>query len=153
MDLASPLLASIPVVDIDGTMFVQLGIYLALVFILGPLLFKPWLEAQARRAEAIEGALTKSRTMRTEADELAHDYDQRLDVAREKAHGVRSTARKEEEASQAEVLAAARDEANKGLTAERERIAAETEQAREALGGRVDELATEITTKLLGRAS
>lgn len=153
MDLASLLLASIPVVDIDGTMFVQLGIYLTLVFILGPLLFKPWLEAQARRSEAIEGALTKSRTMRTEADELAQDYDQRLDAAREKAHGVRSTARKQEEAAQADVLAAARDEANKGLSAERERIATETEQAREALGGRVDELATEITTKLLGRAS
>lgn len=153
MDLPSPLLASIPVVDIDGTMFVQLGIYLALVIILGPLLFKPWLEAQARRAEAVEGALAKSKDMRAQADTLARDYDERLDAARQEAHGVRSAARKQEEATQADTLATARDEANRGLSAERERIAAETEQAREALGGRVDELANQITTKLLGRAS
>lgn len=153
MDLPSPLLASIPVVDIDGTMFVQLGIYLGLVIILGPLLFKPWLEAQARRVEAVDGALARGKDMRAEADQIAADYDQRLDVAREKAHGVRSDARREEDATQASTLATARGEANQGLTAERERIAAETELAREALAGRVDELATQITTKLLGRAS
>jgi len=153
MDIASPLLASIPVVDIDGTMFVQLGIYLGLVIILGPLLFKPWLEAQERRTAAVDGALAKSKTMRTEADELSHDYDDRLEIAREKAHGVRSKARREEEATQAGRLATFREEANAGLATERQRIASETEQARDALGGRVDELATEITTKLLGRAS
>lgn len=153
MDLSSPLLASIPVVDIDGTLFVQLGIYLALVIILGPLLFKPWLEAQARRAEAIEGALSRSRDMKAEADALAVDYDARLDAAREQAHEVRAVARKEEEAAQAETLATARDEAGQLLSVERERLAQQTAQARDALGDRVDALAAEITTKLLGRAS
>ncbi len=152
MDLSSLLLA-IPVVDIDGTLYIQLGIYLALVVILGPLLFKPWLEAQARRAEAIEGALAKSTAMRSEADALARDYDQRLDVARENAHGVRSSARREVETAQAATVAAARSDANAGLARERERIAAETDAAREALGGRVDELADSIAAKLLGRAS
>ena len=153
MDLASTLVASIPVVDIDGTLYVQLGIYLALVFILGPLLFKPWLEAQERRSQAIEGAVAKAKDMRAEADDLARDYEERMETAREKAHGVRSTARREEEEAQAKTLAEARAAANDELAAERKRIAADTEQAREALGGRVDELADEITTKLLGRAS
>lgn len=152
MDLASTLLA-IPVVDIDGTFFIQGGIYIALVVILGPMLFKPWLEAQARRAEAVEGSLAKAKGMRAEADELSADYAVRLDAAREKAHGVRSEARKEEEAAQASKLATARSEANASLSVERERIAAETEKARTALGTKVDELADEITAKLLGRAS
>ncbi len=152
MDFASSLLA-IPVVDIDGTMFVQGGIYIVLVLVLGPLLFKPWLEAQARRVEAVDGALAKAKTMRAEADALSSDYEQRLDQARERAHGVRSEARREEEASQATALASARSEANEELAQQRERISAETDQAREALAGRVDELALEITTKLLGRAS
>lgn len=151
MDLASTLLA-IPVVDIDGTFFIQGGIYIALVVILGPMLFKPWLEAQARRQEAIEGALTKAKGMRSEADDLSADYEERLDAAREKAHGVRSTARREEEAEQAKTLAAAREAANTELSAQRKQIAEQTNEAREALGGRVDELANEITSKLLGRA-
>lgn len=152
MDTGSILLA-IPVVDIDGTLYIQLGIFLLLVLVLGPLLFKPWLENQERRKAAIEGALAQSRSMRSEADVLAKDYDQRLEVAREQAHGVRSDARREEEAAQAVKLAAARDEANAGLVRERERIAAETVTAREALGARVDELADTIANKLLGRAS
>jgi F-type H+-transporting ATPase subunit b len=152
MDLSSLLLA-IPVVDIDGTLFLQLGIFLALVFILGPLLFKPWLAAQARRTEAVEGALAQSKAMRTEADELAKDYDQRLELAREKAQIVRSDARRQEETAQAATLAAARSDANASLARERERIATETATAREALGARVDELADTITLKLLGRAS
>lgn len=152
MDLASSLLA-IPVVDIDGTFFVQGGIYIALVIILGPMLFKPWLEALARRSAAVEGALTRAQDMRAEADDLSRDYAERLEIAREKAHGVRSEARRDEEKSQAQSLAATRAQANDQLAAERSRIAAETEQAREALGGRVDELAGQITTKLLGRPS
>lgn len=153
MDLASTLVASIPVVDIDGTMYVQLGIYLVLVFVLGPLLFKPWLEAYDRRTKAIQGAESKAQDMRAEADDLARDYDERMESAREKAHVVRSNARREEEEAQAKTLASARADANDQLAAERKRIAAETDQAREALGGRVDELADEITNKLLGRAS
>lgn len=152
MDLCRPLLA-IPVVDIDGTLFVQLGIYLGLVIILGPLLFKPWLAAQERRTQAVEGALSKSKTLRAEADELGKDYDQRLEVAREQAHGVRSEARREEETAQGIKLAAIRDDAASTLTSARERITSETNTARDALAGRVDELADAIATKLLGRAS
>jgi F-type H+-transporting ATPase subunit b len=152
MDTGSILLA-IPVVDIDGTLYIQLGIFLLLVLVLGPLLFKPWLEAQERRKVAIEGALAQSRSMRSEADSLAKDYDQRLELAREKAHGVRSEARREEETAQAATLAAAREDASSSLARERERIAAETATAREALGARVDELADTIANKLLGRAS
>jgi F-type H+-transporting ATPase subunit b len=152
MDTGSILLA-IPVVDVDGTLYIQLGIFLLLVLVLGPLLFKPWLEAQERRKVAIEGALTQSRSMRSEADALAKDYDQRLELAREKAHGVRSEARREEETAQAATLVAAREEASSNLVRERERIATETATAREALGARVDELADTIANKLLGRAS
>ena len=63
-----------------------------------------------------------------------------LDVAREKAHGVRSDARREEEATQAGHLATAREEANADLASERKRIASETEEAREALGVAVHQL-------------
>lgn len=152
MDHSSILLA-IPVVDIDGTLFIQLGIFLGLVLVLGPLLFKPWLAAQERRAAAIEGALAESKAMRHEADAKAKDYDLRLEQAREKAHGVRSDARRQEEAAQATTLAAVREDAAQGLARERERIATEAATAREALAARVDELADTIATKLLGRAS
>lgn len=150
---APALLAALPVVDIDATIFVQGGIFIALVLVLKPVLFTPWLEAQAKRVASIDGAFDNAKSLRAEADELSSDYDAKLATARDEALTMRSHMRREEEAAQAKTLAAARTQASKELDDNRTRIAAETEKAREALGGKVDELANQITEKVLGRAS
>jgi F-type H+-transporting ATPase subunit b len=146
-------LVAVPVVDIDGTLFVQGGIFLALLVILKPLLFTPWLEAQRRRTESIDGALTKATALRADADTLASDYDRRLADARDRALELRSRARRDEEATQAKELADQRAAASASLERERERLRGEAEKARGALAGRVDDLAEQITSKVLGRAS
>lgn len=150
---APALFAALPVVDIDATIFVQGGIFIALVLVLKPVLFTPWLEAQAKRVASIDGAFDNAKSLRAEADELSSDYDAKLATARDEALTMRSHMRREEEATQAKTLAAARTQASKELEDNRTRIAAETDKAREALGGKVDELATQITEKVLGRAS
>lgn len=144
---------SIPVIDIDGTFFIQGGLYLLLVVVLHPLLFKPWLEALARRTEAIDGALAKSKQLRTDADQLLADYEKGLDAARDKAMEERASKRHVVEAEQAEMLAETRANALAQLDSDRTRLAEQAEAAKGDLAGKVDELATEIAGKLLGRAS
>jgi F-type H+-transporting ATPase subunit b len=144
-------LVAVPVVDIDGTLFVQGGIFLALVFILNPLLFKPWLETQARRAEAIEGAAKKAVVLREQADTMVVDYETRIAKVREQALDVRGAARREEDLAQAKSLADARAAAAAEADAARARIADETKTARAQLATRVDELAQTIADKLLAR--
>jgi F-type H+-transporting ATPase subunit b len=144
-------LVAAPVVDIDGTLFVQLGIFLALVFILNPLLFKPWLETQARRAEAIEGAAKKAVALREQADTMVGDYQSRIAKVREEALDVRGTARREEDVAQAKTLADARAAAAAEADVTRARIAEETKTARAQLASRVDELAQTIADKLLAK--
>jgi F-type H+-transporting ATPase subunit b len=146
-------LAAVPVVDIDNTIFVQGAIYLLLVVILNPLLFKPWLAAQRRRHDAIEGAIDKAKRLRDDADLLSSEYDTKLAAARDRALDERSRIRRQEETEQAARLAAVRDESAKTLESERARVDDEARKARHALSGRVDELAEQITLKLLGRAS
>ncbi len=150
---ASAIVGAIPVVDIDGTFFIQGGIFITLIFVLKPILFDPWLAAQAKRVASIDGAFEKAKGLRAEADELSSTYDAKLDAARDEARTMRSQMRREEEATQAKVLADARATASKELDENRARIAKDTDAAREALGGKVDELADQITTKILGRAS
>jgi F-type H+-transporting ATPase subunit b len=138
-----------PVIDLDGTFFIQAGIYIGLILLLNPLLFKPWLAAQARRRESIEGALEKAKHLRVEADALSQKYDASLTDARDRALALRSRARREEEATQATHLAAARDEAGRHLDTARKDFDKQANEARTALVGRVDELATRITEKVL----
>ena len=146
-------LLAAPVVDIDGTFFVQGGLFLLLVVILKPLLFTPWLEAQARRRDAVEGSLQRATEAEARSQALVSEYDERLDAARDKAHGVRADARREEEAAKAAKLATARDEAQSHLEAERARLEAEGRAAKTQLDARVDTLAGDIAKRLLGRAS
>lgn len=146
------MLLGAPVVDIDGTFFVQGALFLLLMAILWPALFKPWLETQARRADAIEGAVAKAKDLRRQADELVAEHDVKLSAARDRANDLRADARRVEENAQAQTLATARNEAAAQADAARKRIADQADAARTALAGRVDELAQDIVTRLLGRA-
>jgi F-type H+-transporting ATPase subunit b len=142
-----------PVVDVDGTIFIQGGLFLALVFLLQPLLFKPWLEVQAKRSQEIDGAIKKAGTLETQADEAREKCDAKLAAARDAAISHRSEVRVSKEADAEQLLAEARKEATAKMTAERERLEGELESARGALESKVDELATEIATKVLGRSA
>ena len=149
--ISSSLLASkIPVVDLDGTIFVQAGIFLLLLLILRGLLFKPWLEARERRVEKIDGAIKAADDLKTKADALGEEYDQRLAAAREQALEVSNDARRKSDAEGAELVGAARQEAGNKLEKSRAELEQEIAKAREALSGRVSSLAQEITTKVLG---
>jgi F-type H+-transporting ATPase subunit b len=141
-----------PVVDIDGTFFIQAGIFIGLVIVLHPMLFKPWLAARALRAEAIEGAANKAVALREQAATMVADYDARLTKAREQANEVRATAHREEDAKQSSKLAEVRTAVAAETDAQRARIAEQAELARAQLGEKVEELAQTIATKLLGRA-
>ncbi len=151
--VSSAPLVGVPVVDIDGTFFIQGGIYIALVLLLRPLLFGPWLATRQRRIDAIDGAFTKAKELRAEADALSSNYDTKLTSARDTALSERSLARRGHEAAQAEKLAEAREQATRELDEARARIAKDAKIAREALQGKVQDLASQITEEVLGAAS
>jgi len=153
MDPSTTFLIAAPIVDVDNTLFVQIAIFTGLMAALHFWLFKPWLEVRARRIEQIEGAFERSNALRSEADELSEEYDVRIARARDRAMGVRSDKRKDGEAEQQKLVGQARTEATDRLDAERERLDQEEQKARAALAGRVNDLAQEITDKVLGKAS
>ena len=76
---------SLPVVDIDNTIFIQGILFLLLFVILQSLLFKPWLEVRERRASKISGAIDEAKSLRERADAAGADYDARLSKARDEA--------------------------------------------------------------------
>jgi F-type H+-transporting ATPase subunit b len=145
------LASSAPVVDIDGTIFIQAGIFLLLMAVLYPMLFKPWLATRERRDGAINGTLQAADELRAEAERVGADYDGRIADVRGRAAAVRSEAVKAGEAERVRRLADSRTAANTDLQALRDRLATQSEAARATLSARVDELANDIAAKILGR--
>lgn len=153
MHASTSLVGTTPVVDLDGTVFVQAGIFLLLMLILRGLLFKPWLAARERRVEKIDGAIAAASQLRQRAEALGLDYDARLAKAREQALEVRSEARRKSEGEGAEIVGGARHEATISLDQSRAKLVEEARVARQALVGKVDQLAAEIATRVLGRSA
>lgn len=145
------LASSAPVVDIDGTIFIQAGIFLLLMAILHPLLFRPWLAARERREGAITGTQQAAGELRSEAERIGAEYEGRIADVRGRAAAIRSEAVKASETERARRLADSRAAANTDLQALRDRLSGQAEAARATLSARVDELADDIAAKILGR--
>lgn len=143
--------AAAPVVDIDGTIFIQAGIFLLLMAVLYPLLFRPWLATRERREASILGTLQAAEELRAEAERVGAEYDARIADVRGRASTLRSETVKASDAERARRLAESRTAAASDLQALRERLTNQAEAARAALVTRVDELANDIAAKILGR--
>jgi F-type H+-transporting ATPase subunit b len=144
---------SLPVVDIDNTIFLQALLFLLLFVVLNFVLFKPWLEVKERRAKRIGGALADATELRERAATSGAEYDARLAKARDQAMTIRSDRRREAEEQEAEIVAVARREAATALEGRKQTIAGEVDKARAELGSRVDALANDITARVLGRSA
>ena len=68
MPSASISLAAHPLIDIDGTVFVQFALFLILFVIANKFLFQPYLALRERRKAGIEGARAEATKMSATAD-------------------------------------------------------------------------------------
>lgn len=144
---------SLPVVDIDNTIFLQALLFLFLLVVLNFVLFQPWLEVKERRAKRIGGALEDAAELRERAVATELDYAARLAKARDEAMTIRSDRRREADEQEAAIVGDARREAAASLDSRKAVLSREVEQARAELSGRVDSLAQDITSQVLGRSA
>ncbi len=152
MHQALPTLAAAhPLIDIDGTVFVQFGLFLILLFVANKLLFQPYLQLRERRKAGIEGARAEAERMTAQADAKLADYEKQLGAARNRANDEGRKVRAEAAAHEKEVTDKARTEAQKSIDDATAKMRAESEAARLQLLPQANTLARQIASKLLGR--
>ena len=140
-----------PLIDLDGTVFVQWGIFLVTAALLSRFLFRPFLKVRADREAGIEGARQQAETMDEEARARLADYEGRLNKERLIALSDKQALRTEATRYERETSEAAQRQAHARLGEERGRIQAEAETARKQLEPRAAEMSRDIVKKLLGR--
>jgi len=136
----------------DYTLLVQMGLFLALVFLLNVLLYKPILSIIDRRKKQLDESENEIRLFTENAEKKVAEYEEKLKLAKLKA----SEAKKEviqEGANQAKnIIDAVRNEIPVMAREFQQKMDAEVEKAKAVLDGHSRQLSIEIARKILGRA-
>lgn len=140
-----------PLVDLDGTVFVQFGIFVILLVFLTKLVFRPYLALLKERDANIDGAREEAQRLNDSAQGDLSSYEDKINTARKEGAALRAERRAEAETRANEVLADARERADGKLQAARQKIEKSADAAQLALRTRADEIARSIASKLLGR--
>jgi F-type H+-transporting ATPase subunit b len=146
------LLAGGSIIDLDATLFVQMGIFFIAFFVLKTLVFKPVLALFDARVQSTVGAKAEARRMESEATLKRDTFEQELRKVSAAANEERETQRNEAQRLARQLTEQARVQAQATQKAAKDRLDAEAAVVREQALKSVPTLAREITSKLLGRS-
>ncbi len=138
--------------DFDLTFVLQMVVFATLIVVLKPLLFEPVLRVFEERERRTEGARDSARSMQEEAGELLSRYEKELAKVHEVARQERDRIRTETAKVEAELMAQARDTANRIVEDGRARIDKERRQIEFGLGQESERLARNVAEVVLGRS-
>ncbi len=136
--------------DFTAWYFVLILNFLALVFILNIILFKPFLKLFKERDDSIGGALNAAKDMDKKREENLAMMQQELREARNKSKEIFESMRREGLNKQKEMLEEANHKARGLVERAREELRSEVERARQKLRADVDKFSDEIVNKLVG---
>jgi F0F1-type ATP synthase membrane subunit b/b' len=148
---AAPQAEEQQLLDIDGTVFVTLGIFLVAAFLLNQLLWKPYLRVRADRVTRVDGYRDEAKRIETEAARRLAKVEAELAEARRTGSLERARVKSESLKREQEILARAQAAAQQTVAEARARVEAAMAAERENLKARAESLGREAAEKVLGR--
>jgi F0F1-type ATP synthase membrane subunit b/b' len=139
--------------DINWTLLVQLGFFLAFMAIINLFLFRPMRTYLAHRQRTIDNLKATAGGSESALAEIAGEYTRKIAAAREENLACRADVRKQALAEQKATLDEARRQAILTVDAAEDDLAKEVAAARAHLERETRVLAAAISIKVLGRAS
>lgn len=138
-------------IDLNVTLLVQWGIYVALMIFLHFYLFKPVLRVIDARKAKVEGTFAGAEDLKAKALSSQNEYQGKLDIAKERLFAKTAAIREASAKEAKELMEKARDEALGQVESTKERVRQDTEIVRKELVANVDSLARGIAGKILER--
>lgn len=157
MSILASLLTTAPqshapqLIDLDGTIFVQLGLFLLLMLVLKRFLWNPYLRVRGERVSRVEGYREEAGRLEADAAARLARTEAQLAEARRVGTGLRAVARAEAQAREQTLLAEAQAAAQKTLAEARARLDGVLTSERAKLAGRAADIGREAAAKILRR--
>lgn len=138
-------------VDLDASLFVQVGLFVILLVVLKPLLFEPMLKLFEEREKRIEGTRREASKEDERSAKALAKYESIVAKAREAGTQERDALRAEGARKEAELMATVRAMTTTTVEQGRSNIARETKSVRDELAVSTTELSHVIAARVLGR--
>jgi F-type H+-transporting ATPase subunit b len=138
-------------IDLDGTVFFQLGLFFLLALILGRFLWRPYLRVRGERVTRVDGYREEATRLEAEAGKRLARAEAALAEARRVGSGERAEARAVAHAREHALLAEANAAAQKTLAEARTRVSAALTAERAKLQQTAGEMGLQAARKILGR--
>ncbi len=149
--LFSALLSEGSIIDLDGTIWIQLGTFAIAFFLFRPLIFRPMIALFEARENAIEGAKVEALRLQDEAAAETEEFDEEMRRLRLQAGEERDRLRAEGKRLERTVLDRVREETNKQLAKADAKLETEAARLRTEIDRGTALLAKQIASKMLSR--
>jgi len=149
--LFTALLSEGSIIDLDGTIWIQLGLFTIAFFIFRPLIFRPMVALFEARENAIEGAKLEALRLQDEAAAEGEEFEEEMRRLRLQAGEERDRLRAEGKRLERTVLDRVREETDKQLAEAETRLEREQAKLRSELTQSIPVLAKQIASKMLDR--
>jgi F-type H+-transporting ATPase subunit b len=138
------------VLSINYSFFVQLAIFLALVFALKQFVFNPLMGLWDERDRLIAGNKSKSEELSTRVDQLIVDYQGKIMTKKKQMKEEADKNRKQASKEQEDILGKLHTESNEMIAELRVKIAAEFKDAQARIQADARQMGARIAEKILG---
>ena len=146
------LLSGGSVIDLDASIFIQMGIFFVAFFILKALVFNPTMQLFDAREQAIDGAKAEAKRMQDEAVAKREHFEGELRRVSAASNEERENARLEAQKLARQLTEQARSQALATQKAAKDRLDLQAAEVRKNALAQVPAIARELTSKLLGRS-
>jgi F-type H+-transporting ATPase subunit b len=142
-------IAAEDLLKIDKILIFQIVIFVAAIFILNSLLFKPLFQLVDRREELTTGAIKEANKLRQRIDQIINEYNAKLDEARSQALEERKKIRHDAHKAAEEILEKARDQAQTLLNLSKDRLESEKIEKEKGIEPEIKSLARIVASRIL----
>jgi F-type H+-transporting ATPase subunit b len=135
----------------DYTLLIQMATFVALIFILNFLLYRPILSILERRKKQLDELENEIKLFKESVDKKAAEYDEKLTKAKTSASDLKKEIISEGSQQAKNIIDAVRNEIPAMTQEFQKKMDKEMQAARQILEGRSRQLSMEIAEKVLGR--
>ncbi len=148
---SAPQAAEAQLLDVDGSVFIMLGIFLVLLLILWQFMWKPYLRVRDERVARTDGVRATAAELESKAAARLARIETALAEARKSGIAEMARLRQDAQTKERQIIAESQQAARKMLAEARAKLDASVATEKAALQNETSALARQIAEKALGR--